>query len=239
MQLYKQLSIAPESCFFNAVFYKKMVRKIKIERVRKMKFTDKELNEVLVQVKPEEVIDELANLKYSNYLRTEYWQLIRKGMHESIGYKCEICGSEEHINIHHFNYENLGKETLNDLACLCQRCHVAIHYTENNILNTKICNRRDFEKQMTLSRKIKKILNNEKYLKVLPLTKKPLWNLSQVQLLFGYSEKQALKYLKNLMDDKLVAQFKIVHSKNDIDEFYFVNQFIWFLIELDFPKVGD
>jgi hypothetical protein len=39
------------------------------------------------------------------------------------GSKCERCESQFKLDLHHKNYERLGKELLSDLELLCQGCH--------------------------------------------------------------------------------------------------------------------
>jgi hypothetical protein len=203
-----------------------------------MRFTNEELEAILVSVEPEEAIEALANMRYKTYLKTEYWQMVRQVIHEKVGRKCEICGSEKFINVHHFNYNNRGMETLNDLGCLCEKCHSIIHYCVNGMTLNSIDNRIEFEEQIELANKIKEKFNNKRYIKLLPLSSRGLWTKSQMQELFGYSKKEVDKYLKDEVKSKLIINCKI-SCENGIREYYSLNRFLWYLIELDFPKVGD
>lgn len=64
---------------------------------------------------------------YQKYLNSKEWKKKRDKFKELKGGKCEVCGSTENLHVHHLNYDCLGKETINDLACLCKGCHLSAH----------------------------------------------------------------------------------------------------------------
>ena len=46
---------------------------------------------------------------------------------ERDNYSCVLCGSHEGIAIHHIVFRSqLGKSTMDNLACLCIHCHIPI-----------------------------------------------------------------------------------------------------------------
>jgi len=69
----------------------------------------------------------LKNLPYDEYLQTEYWKKLRLKILKRALYKCELCYSNNKLNVHHKTYERKGEELLTDLICLCERCHNKFH----------------------------------------------------------------------------------------------------------------
>lgn len=79
-------------------------------------------------------------MSYRGYLKnSEHWQNLRRlALEESkkdsptnnrFG-RCKKCGYEPYkpiLQLHHLNYEHMGKETLDDVMLLCPRCHKAEH----------------------------------------------------------------------------------------------------------------
>lgn len=65
-------------------------------------------------------------MRYDKYLRTRKWKEKRKEVLELYGRICMICGKKA-SQVHHLNYENVGKEDVGDLIPLCKRCHKLIH----------------------------------------------------------------------------------------------------------------
>ena len=69
------------------------------------------------------------NIKYKNYLLSDEWRKFRKEV-LSTRTKCQNCGCSVKNtipNIHHINYKNIFKETLEDVLVLCQDCHLRLH----------------------------------------------------------------------------------------------------------------
>jgi hypothetical protein len=64
---------------------------------------------------------------YSNYIRSEEWELFRRTALRHYGTKCKACGKFKLPQAHHINYRNLHDCTLDDLVILCKRCHEDLH----------------------------------------------------------------------------------------------------------------
>jgi hypothetical protein len=71
----------------------------------------------------------LFKFNYKEYLKTEYWQTLSKELKEKKG-KCQICSSQEKLEVHHNNYKYLFLETEDDLTVLCRKCHSKFHDKE-------------------------------------------------------------------------------------------------------------
>jgi len=41
--------------------------------------------------------------------------------------KCGICNATSDLHVHHKTYENIGKESDEDLIVLCKSCHYKFH----------------------------------------------------------------------------------------------------------------
>lgn len=77
-----------------------------------------------------EVKDYVNNqMTYKMYLSTPYWQLVSYLAKRKAKYKCQLCGNNKSLNVHHKTYENKGFEIMNmdDLIVLCQDCHQKFH----------------------------------------------------------------------------------------------------------------
>ena len=61
------------------------------------------------------------------YLKSDYWKSLRLKTIAARDFKCEICGSESSLEIHHISYDHLGNELDSDLMCLCRNCHQIVH----------------------------------------------------------------------------------------------------------------
>lgn len=65
--------------------------------------------------------------RYQKYMTSRTWRKKRDELFEERGKKCEKCGSEENITVHHLTYERFGHEWLCDLMVLCEDCHKKEH----------------------------------------------------------------------------------------------------------------
>ena len=74
-----------------------------------------------------ECAQELGYTSYGQYLASSHWRKARKRKLQAAQGKCERCGSEECLQIHHKSYDNLGCEHEEELQVLCRRCHDYIH----------------------------------------------------------------------------------------------------------------
>ena len=79
-------------------------------------------------VERQDVLRQLKEMPYRQYLETDHWQEVRKGAHRRAGYRCQMCG-ESHItlDVHHNTYDNRGEERNRDVIVLCRDCHSKHH----------------------------------------------------------------------------------------------------------------
>ncbi|NGX54204.1 MAG: hypothetical protein K1000chlam4_00929 [Chlamydiae bacterium] len=73
-------------------------------------------------------------MNYQEYINSEAWAKRRIVAKIAAGYKCQKCGFEYELDVHHLTYENLGHEKAEDLLVLCRRCHRDIHYFEQHTI---------------------------------------------------------------------------------------------------------
>jgi hypothetical protein len=73
-------------------------------------------------------VDHLKSLPYSEYLKTDHWQSVRKMALYMGGHECALCTSRgPRLDVHHRTYKNLGDERPDDLTVLCRECHKRHH----------------------------------------------------------------------------------------------------------------
>lgn len=63
---------------------------------------------------------------YNKYLRSAAWQERRQAVLKRDRHQCQHCGKGGN-NVHHLSYRFVGEEPLEDLLCLCEACHRAVH----------------------------------------------------------------------------------------------------------------
>ena len=64
---------------------------------------------------------------YGAYLRSRHWRRLRAAKLAEVGERCESCGIQGIVQIHHVTYERLRREELSDLQVLCRDCHNDAH----------------------------------------------------------------------------------------------------------------
>lgn len=69
----------------------------------------------------------LKSLPYDDYLKTEYWQQVRKESLRRAKYRCQMCNADAPLDVHHRTYETRGEETTGDVIALCRDCHAKYH----------------------------------------------------------------------------------------------------------------
>ncbi len=70
----------------------------------------------------------LRRAKYEAYINSPEWKLFRVTVFAARGRKCERCCTiKGEMHVHHLHYRNFGKEKLEDVQILCERCHKAEH----------------------------------------------------------------------------------------------------------------
>jgi hypothetical protein len=80
------------------------------------------------------------NLKYSDFLETEYWKAVRRLVIERDRYRCVVCGSKKRLTVHHLTYKNHFKEHENlcYLTTVCHDCHHEYHATVFDFIQNEI-----------------------------------------------------------------------------------------------------
>lgn len=61
---------------------------------------------------------------YLTYIKSPAWAARRRRALTRAGYRCQLCGKERWLHVHHNRYENLGHEADIDLTVLCKECHM-------------------------------------------------------------------------------------------------------------------
>lgn len=71
--------------------------------------------------------------KYDAYLKTDYWKAVSDSVKRRAGYRCQVCNSQHDLQAHHRTYDHKGSELehLDDLVCMCRRCHAVFHGKED------------------------------------------------------------------------------------------------------------
>jgi hypothetical protein len=68
----------------------------------------------------------------SKYYLSSSWGRIRRQKLKEENNTCEICGSQEHLQVHHKTYLRFGgNEKMEDLQVLCEDCHQKKHPDKN------------------------------------------------------------------------------------------------------------
>lgn len=67
---------------------------------------------------------------YKAYLLTDYWSKVRQQKLKAAGFKCESCGCEDRLQVHHTQYPSrfTEAENLHMLRVLCAECHRQEHH---------------------------------------------------------------------------------------------------------------
>jgi len=64
-----------------------------------------------------------VQMTYVQYLRTRRWKAKADGARERANWRCQVCGGERPLQVHHNSYDRLGNELASDLIALCAGCH--------------------------------------------------------------------------------------------------------------------
>lgn len=75
----------------------------------------------------EAMIEYFKKMKYTDYLLTSHWKHFSSEARKHYANKCVLCDSTDKLHIHHKIYKNIGRETFNDVVCLCSKCHRMVH----------------------------------------------------------------------------------------------------------------
>lgn len=71
-----------------------------------------------------------VKMNYGEFLQDPRWLAFRQFVFAVRGYKCEICGSMERLQVHHISYKKgllPWEYTCNDVKVLCRNCHARVH----------------------------------------------------------------------------------------------------------------
>ena len=66
-------------------------------------------------------------MDYQTYLLSGEWRSRASAYKLRVGYRCEHCKAMARLQIHHKNYDRLGRELDEDLIALCEACHKKTH----------------------------------------------------------------------------------------------------------------
>lgn len=64
--------------------------------------------------------------RYTEYLQSPQWKAKRIAFIARANHQCQICGASEkdvRLQIHHPNYDRLGRERYEDIVVVCVKCH--------------------------------------------------------------------------------------------------------------------
>ena len=77
----------------------------------------------------EEAKSIILRMPYNEFLKTPYWKTIAEAVKDRDGNKCQRCGAEKRLHVHHLNYQHHGDELnhFDDLVTLCRNCHKEVH----------------------------------------------------------------------------------------------------------------
>lgn len=64
---------------------------------------------------------------YEAYIRSPEWQKFREKAFAALGRICSKCGSGKNLHVHHLHYMTFKRETIQDVAILCEPCHMDVH----------------------------------------------------------------------------------------------------------------
>lgn len=69
----------------------------------------------------------MATKRYLAYLKSNEWRCVRRIALHAAGHRCQLCASTNKLQVHHKTYENIERETLDDVIVLCGICHSKFH----------------------------------------------------------------------------------------------------------------
>jgi 5-methylcytosine-specific restriction endonuclease McrA len=84
-------------------------------------------------------------IDYAEYLQSEKWQKKRRQKLSAADWRCQICGSSVHLEVHHNTYARIGNEKMNDLIVLYRNCHQLVHSQRGKVGGSKPEDYEDYE----------------------------------------------------------------------------------------------
>ena len=70
--------------------------------------------------------------QYAAYMGSPEWKNFRRMALAKASHRCQVCGSNLNLQVHHNNYDRLGCELLSDVVVLCEPCHNLHHACRDN-----------------------------------------------------------------------------------------------------------
>lgn len=70
------------------------------------------------------------NKRYQAFLNSPEWKAISQAKKAADGFKCQVCGATENLEVHHKTYEPdpmKGLLAFKNLITLCKDCHLSAH----------------------------------------------------------------------------------------------------------------
>lgn len=77
----------------------------------------------------------LRAMPYREYLQTPEWRLRRNDALRRARFACQICSSQDRLQVHHRTYARRGQERNADIIVLCASCHTVFHETRDLAAN--------------------------------------------------------------------------------------------------------
>lgn len=80
----------------------------------------------------DERIARLRNMPYTSYLRSSWWQHVKREVLSEDHRMCQRCKRYQEdygftLDVHHKTYKRRGMEKREDLETVCRDCHKSIH----------------------------------------------------------------------------------------------------------------
>lgn len=70
------------------------------------------------------------NKRYQAFLNSPEWKAISQAKKAADGFKCQVCGATENLEVHHKTYDPdpmKGLLAFKNLTTLCKDCHLSAH----------------------------------------------------------------------------------------------------------------
>lgn len=105
-------------------------------------------------------------MEHKDYIESKVWHNFKSKYNKS-SYKqnCFSCESKFDLILHHITYERLWKEKLEDVVCLCNKCHNKFHKEYPSLINNELKENtyKFIEKERTI-RNLPELVNKKKSL---------------------------------------------------------------------------
>lgn len=101
--------------------YRKLRPNREVTKVHKRK------NKTCRRKKKRRLPKSIRGMNYREYINSPHWKKKRAEFIESVGGRCERCGSTKQLQVHHKHYRTLKRESKEDVEVLCKECHELEH----------------------------------------------------------------------------------------------------------------